>query len=223
MNQSPWRFLSRNRMLAAAAAATLAAVLLGIVSVQTLPFARMGWAALAGPDLQVVQDVRKGLLDQEPFRQALRRHERAAVQRHRRGGASAYQKRHLVRVNLTPFGLPAFHDIFAVRIRTDIVEGEPYTSFLARPGVVFHSNDAPFFSRQCESAACETAIYALVSVGRTLLEWGVLTSFRLNVTEMDETSSVRLGREAISTAEWARQSRRLHEQGLGCSFSTNAP
>lgn len=210
-------------MLATAAAATLAAVLVGIVSVQTLPFARMGWAALAGPDLQVVQDVRRGLLSQEPFRQALRRHERTAVQRHQRGGASAYQKRHLVRVNLTPFGLPGFHDIFAVRIRTDIIEGTPYTSFLARPGVVFHSNDAPFFSRQCESAACETAIYALVSVGRTLLEWGVLTSYRLNVTEMDETSSAQLGREAISTAEWARQSHSLHEQGLGRSFSTNAP
>jgi hypothetical protein len=203
--------------------ATLAAVLVGIVSVQTLPFARMGWAALAGPDLQVVQDVRRGLLAQEPFQRMLQEHERATLRRWRRSGDAARQERHLVRVNLTPFGLPGFHDIFAVRVRTDIIEGEPYTSFLARPGVIFDPEAAAFFSGQCGGPVCRGFIQALVKTGHTLLRWGVLTSYRLNVTEMDETSSVQLGREAISTAEWARQSRRLHRQGIGRSFSTNAP
>jgi hypothetical protein len=209
-------FLSRYRY---ALGGMLSVVLLAVILVQTLPFVHMAWDTFTGsPDLRLVQDVRHVLLDQEPFRKMLADHERDAVRRHLRGGPSAYQKRHLVRVNLTPFGLPGFHDLFAVRVRTDIVDGKAYTSFLARPGVVFDPNAASFFSGQCEGSLCKSLIRLLVGTGHTLLAWGVLTPYRMNITEMDETSSISIGTEAISTSAWSQKSRTLHQKQRGRSF-----
>lgn len=84
-------------------------------------------------------------------------------------------------------------------------------------------NSVPLFSRQCESSVCRTFIEALVGSGHWLLRRGVLTSFRLNVTKMDETSSVSLGHDPISTDEWATQSGALHAKGVGRSFSRSGP
>jgi len=209
-------FLSRHRW---SAGAVTAFVVLSIVLVQTVPFVGMGWASLTGgPDLSVVRDMRHTLVQQQAFREMLAKHERRAIARHRRTGDPAYQRRRLVRVNLAPLGLPGFHDVFAVRVRTNIVDGQAYTSFLARPGVIFHPNDAPFFSRQCETSVCETLIRSLVGVGQALLRRGVLTPYRLNITEMDATSSVSIGTEPVSTSTWANESSRMHRQGKGRSF-----
>jgi hypothetical protein len=196
------------------------ALALGVLLVQTVPFVSMAWSALSGgPHIGLVQDVRHVLLEQLPFRKTIAEHEKEALRRHRRGDGASFQRRRLVRVNLTPFGLPGFHDVFAVRVRTDIVEGEAFTSFLARPGAVIDPNAAPFFSGQCESAMCREFIRFLVGAGHQLLEWGVLSPFRLNITEMDATSSVSAGTEPISTSEWAEQSLALHREGKGHSFS----
>ena len=192
---------------------------LAAVLVQTVPFAHMVWGTLTGgPGIGLVQDMRHSLLGQEAFRAMLAKHEEEALARHRRNGPSAYQRRRLVRVNLTPLGLPGFHDVFAVRVRTTVLPDTAYTSFLARPGVVFSSGDIPFFSRQCESSVCRALVRNAVGAGHALLRWGLLTPFRLNITEMDETSSVSIGEEPISTAEWARQVAQLHRRGTGRSF-----
>jgi hypothetical protein len=197
---------------------------LAVFLIQTLPFLGMGWDALTGgPELGLVQDVRQSLLEQEPFRRMLADHEREALSRFRTSKQTVYQERHLVRVSLTPFGLPGFHDVFAVRVRTDVIDERAYTSFLARPGVVFDSNAAPFFSRQCQTATCTAFIDRLVGTGHWLLRHGVLTPFRLNVTETDETSSVSPGRDPVSTQEWSRQSRKLHEKRIGRSFLDTQP
>jgi hypothetical protein len=180
----------------------------------------MGWGALTGgPGIGLVQDVRHALLDQPKFRETIAEHEKEALRRHREGEGASFQRRRLVRVNLKPFGLPGFHDVFAVRVRTDVIEGRAYTSFLARPGAVIDPNAAPFFSGQCGSAMCREFIRALVGTGHQLLEWGVLTPYRLNVTEMDATSNVSIGTEPISTSDWAEQSLALHREGKGRSFT----
>ena len=216
MTRSLVSFVARHRLGVGLCVGTLLA---GVLLVLMVPFARMGWGALTGgPDIGLVQDVRHALLAQPPFQKMLEEHEEVAIRRHGRGGASSFQRRRLVRVNLTPFGLPGFHDVFAVRVRTDIIEGEAYTSFLARPGVVIDPNAAAFFSGQCESSVCKRFIRALVGAGHQLLEWGVLTPFRLNVTEMNATSSVSIGTDPVSTTEWARHSRQLHQKGTGRSF-----
>jgi len=185
----------------------------------------MAWGALTGgPGLSLVQDLRGELLDQRRFRRMLARHERTALQRYRSDGAEVYQRRHLIRINLTPLGLPGFHDVFAVRVRTDIIGGQALTSFLARPGVVLDPEAAEFFSGQCgESRTCQFLISSLVYTGHTLLRWDLLTSYRMNVTEMDATSSVLIGTEAISTSRWARRTYQLHQEGTGRSFVGAAP
>ena len=194
----------------------LGLVLIAAILVQTVPFVGMAWGALTGgPGMGLVQDVRSALLQQEAFRETLIAHEQEAVRRHRVSGTSAHQKRHLTRVNLTPFGLPGFHDVFGVRVRTDIVDGKPYTAFLVRPGVVVSEEDAPFFTRQCESAFCESVVRMLVDIGHGLIERGILTTHRLNVTESDATSRVTLGPEPMPTRDWAQQTRARHQQGQG--------
>lgn len=199
-------------------------ILLGIVLVNTVPFFGMAWGALTGgPGLGLIRDIRSDLLAQEAFTQVLTEHEREALRRYRTSGAEAYQRRHLIQVNLTPLGLPGFHDIFAVRVRTDIVKGQPYTAFLVRPGVVPSENDAPFFARQCGSAVCKKIIRAGVAFGHGLINWGILSTYRLNITGSDATSSAVLGTSPVSTSKWARQSRELHHSQRGTSFTSPAP
>lgn len=149
----------------------------------------------------------------------LSKHEKAAIDRYRQGGDPFFQRRRLVRVNLASFGLPGFHDVFAVRMRTDIMEKKAYTSFLARPGVVFVPNAASFFSGQCDGPLSKRLVRAIVGTSHQLLEWGVLTAFRLNITEMDATSSVCIGNEAISTSDWSQKTRELHRKKIGRSFA----
>jgi len=198
-------------------------VVAGVLVVQTVPFARMVWASLTGgPGLGLVQDVRQSLLQQEEFQEVLAAHEEEALRRYRRTGRSVLQKRRLVEVDLTLLGLPGFHDVFAVRVRTDVVDDQAYTSFLARPGVVASQEDAPWFSRQCNGAVCREAIEGAVAAYHGALDAGLLTPYRLNVTERDRTSSVSIGREPISTESWARQSRAMHRQGIGDRFSESA-
>jgi hypothetical protein len=201
------------------------AVALGILVVQTVPFVHMAWGALTGgPDLGLVQDLRGELLQQRRFRQMLTRHEQTALQRYRSEGTEVYQRRHLVRIDLTPLGLPGFHDVFAVRVRTDIAEGQALTSFLVRPGVVVDPDAAKFFSGQCgEGRTCQVLMSSLVYAGHTLLRWGLLTPYRMNVTEMDPTSSISIGTEAISTSRWACRTNQLHQEGIGRSFVGSEP
>lgn len=131
--------------------------------VQTVPFAGMAWAALTGrPDLELVRDVREALLQQDRFRDMLAAHERKALQRFRERGTRSYQRRHLYRTPLGPLGLPIGYDIWAIRVRTDVVEGEARTSFLARPGFVVSSNTSAFFSGQFDSKWLETTIRAII-------------------------------------------------------------
>ena len=199
-------------------------VLIAIVLVHTVPFIGMAWGALTGgPGIGLVGDMRSQLLQQEEFRETLHQHEQEAVRRYQATGSPAYQQRHLVRVNLTPFGMPGFHDIFAVRVRTDLVEGEPKTAFLTRPGVVFSEDDEPFFTGQCDGAFCKQTIRVLLGFGRGLMNRGILTPYRLNITESDATSTVSIGPDPIATDTWAEQTRKRHHSGQGHSAAELHP
>jgi hypothetical protein len=192
----------------------------GVLVIQNVPFARMVWASLTGgPEMGLVRDVRQSLLEQEEFREVLSAHEEEALRRYRQTGNSALQKRHLVEIDLAPLGLPGFHDVFAVRVRTDVVDDQAYTSFLTRPGVVASQEDAPWFSGQCDRAFCQEAIKLAVRAYHGALDAHLLTPYRLNVTETDRTSSVSIGREPVSTETWAQQSRAMHREGIGDRFS----
>jgi hypothetical protein len=167
----------------------------------------------------LVRDVRQSLLEQEEFREVLSAHEEEALHRYRQTGNSALQKRHLVEIDLAPLGLPGFHDVFAIRVRTDMVDDQAYTSFLTRPGVVASPEDASWFSGQCDGAVCREVVNLAVRAYHGALDAHLLTPYRLNVTETDRTSSVSIGREPVSTETWARQSRTMHREGIGDRLS----
>jgi hypothetical protein len=109
--------------------------------------------------------------------------------------------------------------VFAVRVRTDVVDDQAYTSFLARPGMVTSQEDASWFSGQCDRAVCREAIKLAVGAYHGALNAHLLTPYRLNITETDRTSSASIGREPVSTETWARQSRKMHREGVGDRFS----
>ncbi|MFO8231426.1 MAG: hypothetical protein R6U20_02045 [Longimonas sp.] len=199
----------------------LGCVLVGVVLVQTVPFVGMAWGALTGgPGLGLIRDVRTTLLEQEAFRETLVAHEREALRRYRTSGTTAHQQRHLIDVDLAPMGMPTFWDVWGVRVRTDIVDGVPRTAFLARPGVILEENDAVFFAKQCDGALCKQGV-RLAGYARDVgVSWGVLTTYRLNITESDATSRVTLGASPMPTAEWAEASRERHHNGDGRRFTS---
>ena len=191
---------------------------LAVVLIETVPFAAMAWAGVTGePDLELVQDVRTELLAQQEIHQMLAKHETETLRRYRMSGQTSLQHRHLAEVDLTPLGIIGFYDVFAFRVRTDVVDGQAHTSFLVRPGFVLDANAAPFFSRQCESAVCRRMLQALIHAGNALVGSGALTTYYLNVTESDVTSSITFG-AAVSTSVWTRQSAAMHQHGKGRSF-----
>jgi len=209
------RFLAQYRWLLAGGVAT---GVLAAVFIETVPFAAMAWAGVTGePDLELVQDVRTELLAQQEIHQMLARHEAEALRRYQNSGQTSLQHRHLAEVDLTPLGVVGFYDVFAFRVRTDVVDGQVHTSFLVRPGFVPDANAVPFFSRQCESTVCERMLQGLIRIGNALVRSGVLTTYYLNVTENDATSSITF-REAVSTSVWARRSAAMHQRGQGRSF-----
>jgi hypothetical protein len=50
----------------------------------------------------------------------------------------------------------------------------------------------------------------------TMFDWGIFNPIRLNITEINETSSV--SRERITLNEWNEIVNRIHKQEAGISF-----
>lgn len=223
MTSSETREVSRawyrkKRVLLPAAAVALCILIAGVVAISTIP-GHLAAATLTGtlPDRSVLVEIREGLLSQPRFRSLLKRHENAAVARYGGSGDAAYQKRYIYRTPLSFFDVPGgAHDHWAVRIRTDIDDGTARTSFLVRPGVVYDPEAAAYFKRQCGGEICRSLLEVIIGVGNAAFRYDLFSGFRLNVTEMSATSSIK--REAISTGEWAQKTERLHEQGQGPSF-----
>jgi hypothetical protein len=49
-----------------------------------------------------------------------------------------------------------------------------------------------------------------------MFDWGIFKPIRLNITELDETSSI--SRNRITRTEWNEMVRKIHLQGYGKTF-----
>ena len=110
----------------------------------------------------------------------------------------------------------SFHDYWEVWVRTDIIKGNPLTSFLVRLGLIKDTNAESFFSKQCASNICKSIMKSIVSVYNKMFDWGIFKPIRLNITELDETSSI--SRNRITRTEWNEVVWKIHLQGDGKTF-----
>ncbi len=161
--------------------------------------------------------IRNHLLAQEKFQQMLAVHEKKTLKRFRQGHENSYEKKYLHRTSTSMFGVASFYDVWETWVRTDIVGGEPKTSFLVRLGIIKDKNAGPFFSRQRKGIKGKTIMFFAAAYNK-MYDIGLLHPYRLNITEMDETSS--MSRVRISREKWSDMSKRVHLQGKGKTFLT---
>lgn len=146
----------------------------------------------------------------------LAKHERMTVKRFNNTGKPLFVDKYIHKTPTSMFGIHSFHDYWEVWVRTDIVNGEPLTSFLIRLGLIKDTNAEGFFSNQCGSSFCKTIMKSLLGIYNKMFDWGIFKPIRLNITEIDETSTV--SRERLDINEWNEMVRKIHEQERGMSF-----
>lgn len=114
------------------------------------------------------------------------------------------------------FDIHSFHDFWEVWVRTDIVNGKPLTSYLVRLGLIKDTNAEGFFSNQCNSGFCKTAMKSLLTIYNKMFDWGIVKPIRLNITELDATSDV--SRERLELKRWNALVGKIHGEERGISF-----
>ncbi len=144
------------------------------------------------------------------------KHEKETLKRFNQSGEKSFVKKYIHKTPTSMFDIHSFHDYWEVWVRTDIIKGYPLTSFLVRLGLIKDTNAVSFFSNQCESNICTSIMKTTVSVYNKMFDWGIFKPIRLNITELDDTSSI--SRLRIKRTEWDEMVRKIHQQGYGKTF-----
>jgi hypothetical protein len=146
----------------------------------------------------------------------LARHEAQSLKYYNEKGEKSFVKKYIHKTPTSMFDMHAFHDYWEVWVRTDIINDRPLTSFLIRLGMIKDKNAEIFFSNQCNSSIYKSTMKFIVSIYNKMFDWGIFKPFRLNITEMDETSSV--SRDRMTLKEWNELVWKFHQKGLGNFF-----
>ncbi len=155
-------------------------------------------------------------LPQDKFTYMLIKHEKETQFRFKQKGEISLVRKYVYKTPTSMFDLHYFHDYWEVWIRTDIINGSPLTSFLVRLGLIKDTNAESFFSNQCKSNACKSVMKSAVLLYNKMFDWGIFKPIRLNITELDETSSVR--RDRVVLADWNEMVWNIHQKGVGKTF-----
>lgn len=168
------------------------------------------------PDSGHLSRIRNDLQGQDSYIDMLVNHERITVRRFSNTGETLFVKKYIHKTPTSMFDIHDFHDFWEVWVRTDIVNGKPLTSFLIRLGLIKDTNAESFFSNQCSNSFCKTLMQFLLDIYNKMFDWGIFKPVRLNITEIDETSTV--SRERLDLAVWNEMVGKIHEQERGISF-----
>lgn len=171
------------------------------------------------PDSSHLSRIRNDLLEQDSFVDMLIKHEKVTVQRFKQRGEKLYVKKYIHKTPTSMFDIKSFHDYWEVWVRTDIIDGQPMTSFLVRLGLIKDTNAENFFRNQCESGVGKFAMKSIVSIYNRMFDLGIFKPIRLNITETDETSSI--SRNRITISEWNDRVWKTHSQGHGNAFQSS--
>jgi hypothetical protein len=168
------------------------------------------------PDSDHIARIRNDLQSQDSFIKMLAKHEQLTVQRFDETAERVFVKKYIHQTPTSMFDIHAFHDFWEVWVRTDIINGKPWTSYLVRLGLIKDTNAEMFFSNQCNSYLCTSIMKFLIGAYNKGFDWGVFSPIRLNITEIDETSSI--SRKRISLKKWNELVHKIHKREVGRSF-----
>lgn len=169
------------------------------------------------PDSGHLSRIRKDLHDQDSFINMLTHHEEKTIGRFEQSGETIFVKKYIHRTPVSMFDLPSFYDLWEVWVRTDIINGKAYTSFLIRLGLIKDTNAETFISNQCDSGFCKYSMKFVLGAYNKMFDWGIFKPIRLNITELDETSSV--SRKRMTFYKWNKSVRKLHQNEVGRNYS----
>lgn len=169
------------------------------------------------PDTAHISRIRNDLQSQESFIGMLVRHENLAIEHFNETRDRVFVKKYIHKTPTSMFDIQSFHDYWEVWVRTDIVNGKPLTSFLVRLGLIRDTNAESFFSEQCVNGICKSFMTSLLWVYNKMFDWGVFKPIRLNITEVDVTSTV--SRKRLDLEEWKEMVGGIHGQEIGISFN----
>jgi hypothetical protein len=168
------------------------------------------------PDSDHIVRIRNDLQSQDSFIQMLAKHEKLTIKRFEESREILFVKKYIHQTPTSMFDIHAFHDFWEVWVRTDIVNGKPLTSYLVRLGLIKDTNAESFFSNQCNSGFCKSFMIFMVGTYNKMFDWGIFNPIRLNITEINETSSV--SRKRIALNEWNEIANKIHKREVGISF-----
>ena len=169
------------------------------------------------PDSDHIVRIRNDLQSQDSFITMLAKHEKLTIKRFEETREILFVKNYIHQTPTSMFDIHSFHDFWEVWVRTDIINGKPLTSFLVRLGLIKDTNAGSFFSNQCTSSYCKSFIKFMVGTYNKMFDWGIFNPIRLNITEIDETSSV--SRKRIALNEWNEMVNKIHKREIGMSFT----
>ena len=150
-------------------------------------------------------------------------HEQTAMHRYNTSGQTVYTSDIVQKVSFWKYGVP-IHDYWAIRLRTDIVNGSPKSSFIVWGlGIVTDHRNAKLFGPQLDPIAG-----AIGLKGEDLISWttkveseGIAKPYWILITDTPETSAFSYGamRKAPSVRkkEWALATHTIHKSGQGSS------
>lgn len=188
--------------------------------------AELGQAAVDKqlPSTSSLQFVRRLVLDtpgrsgskrDDSFRRHLEQHEQTAVERYRTTGESRYVREIKQRIPFQGYGLPFFDD-WMILLCSDVVDGQPMTSFLVwGMGMVPDGRAPTFFQGQLGWVGRAVPLHWISALERE----GVAKGYWVLLTESDETSrfsyEARHQKPEERKQEWLDKIEILHSQGQG--------
>lgn len=172
------------------------------------------------PPISKVENFRNFLLKQPNFIELLHQHQQKTVNNHKNTYLQMYVHKTSISAMISPMAelvdFPKSYDNWQVWVKTDVIDGKPYTSFLVRIGTVKDEKAVDFFSNQQKSSIGKIVFSKFINGYNKLYAWGILHPIRYNITEMNATSNTDF--KILQKENWEKLSYQQHLKGLGESY-----
>lgn len=172
------------------------------------------------PPISKVETFRNVLLKQPDFIKLLHQHQETTINNHKKSYLQMYLHKTSISAMISPVAeildFPKTRDTWQVWVKTDVINGKPYTSFLVRIGTIKDEKSVNLFSNAQKNTFAKRFVSAFINGYNKLYDWGILHPIRYNITEMNATSNTDF--KILQREDWEKSSYQLHLKGIGKSF-----
>ncbi|TDG36905.1 hypothetical protein EZJ43_06395 [Pedobacter changchengzhani] len=172
------------------------------------------------PPISKVETVRNFLLKQPNFVKLLHQHQQNTVNNRKKSALQMYLHKTSISVMISPVAevldFPKTYDTWQVWVKTDVIDGKPYTSFLVRIGTIKDEKSVNLFSNAQKNTFAKRFVGAFINGYNKLYDWEILHPIRYNITEMNATSNTDF--KILQREDWEKLSYQQHLKGVGESY-----